>query len=79
MSDPVAALYEAIAQAGHVTKSRGFDRFKRTVIRDGKAFKIDAPEPFRTSLKGSSGDLLDAARWSKKTLKRSPRKPAKKD
>lgn len=58
-----------------IAKSRGFDRFKRTVIRNGKAYKLDAPEPFRTSLKGGTSDLLSAIGWGKKQLKRAPRKP----
>lgn len=74
---PRRGTYTGVYATG-VNKSRGFDRFKRTVIHQGRAYKVDAPEPFRTALK-QSGDLLEAARMARKKLRKPRKTPVKKE
>ncbi len=60
-----------------IAKTRGFTRGRTLVIRDGKAYFKPEPEPIRTSHKGSSNDLLEAASLGR-TFKLKRIKPPKK-
>lgn len=65
----------AFARSRAIAKRRK-ERPGTLALRDGRIYRIAQPRPFRNSLRGGGGDLMEAARMGRKPKRASrPRKP----